>query len=255
MTDTPSRSIRLLYNAAPLTREAELTLDRDAAHYLRGVMRLSPGETLRLFNGADGEWLAEALSVEKRAVVLAIRAPLRAAASPPDLELLFAPIKKARTDFIVEKATELGCRRIRPVLTERTNAERVNVARLQAHAVEAAEQCELVFVPEVAPPEPLRAVLDGWDAGRALVFCDEERTARPLSAAAPPPPAAILIGPEGGFTPGEAQRLRAAPFVTSVSLGPRILRADTAAAAAIALWQAAAGDAGADASQSETEAD
>ena len=229
----------------PLSNGATIELSREASNYLFAVMRLQEGEACRVFNGRDGEWRAEALTANKRSGRLAILEQLKPPAPPPDLWLLFAPIKKARTDFIVEKATELGCRKILPVATRRTQSERVNIERLQAHAVEAAEQCELVFTPEVAPATRLEDVLSGWDAERALFFCDEARNARPLSIAArdvSSDKAAILIGPEGGFAPEERERLSALEFVTPVSLGPRILRADTAAAAAIAIWQDACGD-------------
>jgi 16S rRNA (uracil1498-N3)-methyltransferase len=165
---------------------------------------------------------------------------------PPDLWLLFAPVKKARTDFIVEKAVELGVARILPVQTRHTNSERIRQDRLQAHAVEAAEQCGATFVPPVADLAPLDRVLRDWPEGRGLLWCDEAsvRTEGPEASTSPLPsaPAAILIGPEGGFSTEEAQRLRTRPGVTALSLGPRILRADTAAVAAITLWQAARGD-------------
>lgn len=242
MTDEPpTRAIRL-YVTQPLAPGADLALDRDQAHYLANVMRLGLGDSFLAFNSEDGEWRVETLELTKRSVRIRCAAKTRPAAPPPDLELLFAPIKKARTDFIVEKATELGCRRIRPVITRRTNAERVKVDRLQAHAIEAAEQCGLVFVPEVLEPRALGATLEAWEPRRRLYFCDEAGGSALLSAAAHPGPAAILIGPEGGFDPAEAARLRETAFATPVSLGPRILRADTAAAAAIALWQSSVGD-------------
>jgi 16S rRNA (uracil1498-N3)-methyltransferase len=164
---------------------------------------------------------------------------------PPDLWLLFAPIKKARTDFIVEKATELGAARIQPVMTRYTTAERLRTERLLAHAVEAAEQCGGTFVPEVSEPVRLDALLDRWDGSRRILFCDESREAEPARialAAATPGPWAVLVGPEGGFAPNEAARLRDMAGVLPVTLGPRILRADTAAVAALALWQATLGD-------------
>jgi len=162
---------------------------------------------------------------------------------PPDLWLLFAPIKKARTDFIVEKAAEMGVARIQPVLTEFTNAERVRRDRLQAHAREAAEQCEATWMPEVAEPERLDRLLSAWPTGRRLAFCDETATNRPAGfAGAPEGPWALLIGPEGGFSETERRRLAGMPFVTQIGLGPRVLRADTAAVAALALWQATLGD-------------
>jgi 16S rRNA (uracil1498-N3)-methyltransferase len=165
---------------------------------------------------------------------------------PPDLWLLFAPIKKARTDFIVEKAVELGVRRILPVQTDFTNSERIRQDRLQAHAVEAAEQCGATYVPEVADLVPLSRLLAGWDTGRALWFADEAAAHGDASVGsgngAEKGPAAILIGPEGGFSPAERTRLRGLPFVHGLALGPRILRADTAAVAALTLWQARFGD-------------
>jgi 16S rRNA (uracil1498-N3)-methyltransferase len=240
MTD-PRPKIRL-YVDAPLGPGAVVTPSREQAHYLFGVMRLAAGDMLRLFNGRDGEWRAEVAAAGRRGGSLRVADRVRAQEVPPDLWLLFAPVKKARTDFIVEKAAELGVRRILPVFTRNTASERVNAARLRAHCVEAAEQCGGLAVPELAEAAPLAAVLAGWDPARTLVFCDEARTAPPLAAVAPPPPAAILVGPEGGFAPEEAAALRALRFVRAASLGPRLLRADTAAAAAVALWQAAVGD-------------
>ncbi|NBD28730.1 MAG: 16S rRNA (uracil(1498)-N(3))-methyltransferase [Alphaproteobacteria bacterium] len=227
----------------PLGAGQTVPLDRDQAHYLFGVMRLGPGAVLSLFNGRDGEWDAEVTEAAKRRGTLTCLQQTRPLQEPPDLWLLFAPIKKARTDFIVEKATEMGARRICPVLTEFTNSERVRVDRLQAHAVEAAEQCGGTYVPELAEPAKLDRLLDGWTPARALMFCDETR----LGAAdgmpdALRPPAAILIGPEGGFSPRERDHLRGMDCATSISLGPRILRADTAAVAALTLWQNAHGD-------------
>jgi 16S rRNA (uracil1498-N3)-methyltransferase len=243
MTDSGAK-IRLFVDA-PLGADAEVALSADQAHYLFSVMRLGAGAQVAVFNGRDGEWIAEARPSGRRGGALIARAPGRPQRVPPDLWLLFAPIKKARTDFIVEKAAELGCARVQPVFTRFTAAERLRVDRLRAHAVEAAEQCGETYVPEVAEPARLDALLDGWDANRRLMFCDETRDARPAAAAlaeAARGPWAILIGPEGGFAPEEAARLRALPHVLRVTLGPRILRADTAAVAAIALWQASLGD-------------
>lgn len=240
----PSRSIRL-HVAAPLAAEAEIALDRDAVHYLANVMRVVEGDSFLVFNSGDGEWLARVAAVGKRAATIRLDHRTRPPSPPPDVELWFAPIKKARTDFIVEKATELGARRIRPVLTRRTNAERVRLDRLTAHAVEAAEQCGLVYVPELLEPAPLARVLtalDGASSPRRLYFCDESGGAAPLDLMAEPGPAAILIGPEGGFDPEEAATIRAKSFARAVGLGPRILRADTAVVAALTLWQRAAGD-------------
>jgi 16S rRNA (uracil1498-N3)-methyltransferase len=203
-----------------------------------------------LFNGRDGEWRAEVAEAGKRGGVLSCHARTRAQAEPPDLWLVFAPVKRARVDFIAEKATELGCRRLVPVLTRFTNAARVNTGRLAAHCVEAAEQCGRLTVPEVAEPVALARLLDGWDPARRLMFCDESGAGAPaaevLRAAergeAGPSPWAVLIGPEGGFAPDERDRLAALPFAYAVGMGPRILRADTAAVAALALWQSVLGD-------------
>ena len=173
------------------------------------------------------------------------RAPGRPQRRPPDLWLVFAPIKKARTDFIVEKAAELGAARVLPVFTRHSSTGRIQPERLRAHAIEAAEQCGETYVLDIARPVRLDALLDAWDPARRLLFCDESRSAAPAAgalAAAAPGPWAILTGPEGGFAPEETARLRALPFVLPVTLGPRVLRADTAAVAAITLWQALVGD-------------
>ena len=213
------------------------------ANYLFNVMRLGSGAAVLVFNGRDGEWRAVVEQAGKRAGVLrceALTAPLRL---PPDLWLLFAPIKKARTDFIVEKAVELGVARVLPVQTRRTNADRIRQDRLQAHAMEAAEQCGATFVPEVAKLVALDKVLDTWPEGRRLLWCDEALAGQSAAlTGARGESWAILIGPEGGFSEGEQGRLRAMPGVVPLSLGPRILRADTAAVAALTLWQAALGD-------------
>jgi len=227
----------------PLAPGQPLTLDRDQANYLFAVMRLAAGDTILVFNGRDGEWLARVVQAGRRGGVLEAQARTRPVRMPPDLWLLFAPIKKARTDFIVEKATELGAARILPVQTDFTNADRIRQDRLQAHAVEATEQCGGTFVPVVGDLQPLARVLADWPTDRRLLWCDEHLAgpAAPL-ADLPRGPWAVLIGPEGGFSEPEQARLRAQPFVHSISLGPRILRADTAAVAALTLWQAALGD-------------
>ncbi len=234
-----------LFVTADLAPGAAVPLDAAQARYLFTVMRLTGGARVLVFNGRDGEWSAEVVEAGRRGGTLVAREPGRAQHRPPDLWLLFAPIKKARTDFIVEKATELGVARIQPVFTQFTNAERLRLDRLRAHAVEAAEQCGETWVPEVAEPVRFGPLIDGWDPGRRLMFCDEERAAPPAAQAlkaAASGPWAVLIGPEGGFAPEEALRLRGLPFVTAVTLGPRVLRADTAAAAALTLWQATLGD-------------
>jgi len=206
-------------------------------------MRLRVGDRIRVFNGQDGEWLADLEQVSKRGGSVLPVEQSGPQISPPDLWLVFAPIKKARTDFIVEKAAEMGAARIMPVQTGHTNADRIRQDRLQAHAIEAAEQCGGTFVPTVDDLTPLSRLLQGWDPDRRILWADEAlagpaQTLAGLAAG----PWAILIGPEGGFSDAERGQLRQLPFVTPVSLGPRILRADTAAVAALALWQAALGD-------------
>ena len=238
----------------PLSAGQTVPVGGGQAHYLFGVMRLAVGAGLRLFNGRDGEWSAEVAQAGRKRGLLVCRDRTAPQRDPPDLWLLFAPIKKARTDFIVEKATELGAARICPVLTDRTNAERVRTDRLRAHAIEAAEQCGGTFVPEVAEPQKLSKVLDGWDATRRILHCDEaaagQAAGRDLdrfrpAGGGPVGPWAVLIGPEGGFSPDERARLSGdgtGQYVLRMALGPRILRADTAAVAALVLWQAALGD-------------
>jgi 16S rRNA (uracil1498-N3)-methyltransferase len=243
MTDAKPK-IRLFVEAL-LGVGTEVQLDRDKAHYLFGVMRLGEGAQVALFNGQDGEWAAEVSEAGKRGGVLVCQRQTAEQRNPPDLWLLFAPIKKARTDFIVEKAAELGAARVQPVFTRFTNAERVRPDRLRAHAIEAAEQCGGTFVPEVLEPVKLDALLSDWPADRRILFCDESQTGRDALSAlreAPKGPWAILIGPEGGFALEEAERLRGMELALPVTLGPRILRADTAAVAAMTLWQAALGD-------------
>lgn len=233
-------------------------LAADQVHYLVNVMRLGEGDRVRVFNGRDGEWIAEITGVSKKTASLACVSEHKPQDGVPDLWLLFAPIKKMRLDFLVQKATELGVARLQPVYTARTVAERVNLERMAANAAEAAEQTGRMCVPEIAVPEKLAAVLAGWDAGRALLFCDEAgddaqaewggQTGR-----APPihkalqgrdrgRPWAVLIGPEGGFDPQERAALRMHEAVVPVALGPRILRADSAAISALSIWQSLLGD-------------
>lgn len=242
-----------LFVESDLDAGAGVDLTQPQAHYLFAVMRLGVGAPVKLFNGRDGEWLAEAVEAGRRGGRLVCRDRLRPQTRPRDLHLLFAPVKKARTDFIVEKACELGCAALRPVFTRFTNAERLRPDRLRAHMVEAAEQCGFLSIPALAEAERLDRVLDAWDeadAGRRLVFCDERRDAPPLAEALAPHarpggdagPWAVLIGPEGGFSDEEAARLRRLPGVVPAALGPRILRADTAATTALAIWQSVLGD-------------
>ena len=235
--------IRLFVNV-PLKAGQDVAVTVQA-HYLVSVMRRSVGDQLWLFNGTDGEWLAEITHANKRNATLRCIEQSAAQKNPPDLWLLFAPIKKARTDFIVEKAAEMGAARILPVQTQYTNSDRVRTDRLQAHAVEAAEQCGGTFVPEVADLAKLTTVLNSWPPDRKLLFCDETMGAEPILkvlSGETEGPWAILIGPEGGFSVAEAEALRDMPETVSVTLGPRILRADTAAVAAMTAWQVALGD-------------
>ena len=227
----------------PLAPRQPVPLEPAQAHYLSGVMRLKPGDEIAVFNGRDGEFRAHIAQAGKRGGTLDLLDQTAPQRDPPDLWLLFAPIKKARTDFIVEKATELGAALIQPIQTDFTNSERIRQDRLQAHAVEAAEQCGGTFVPAVQDLQPLSRLLDGWDSERRILWADEAMVGPAETLAVlPAGPWAILIGPEGGFSDAERARLGALPFVSRVSLGPRILRADTAAVAAITLWQAALGD-------------
>ncbi len=246
-----------LHVTQPLSQGAAVAPSPEQSRYLTQVMRQAVGDEILLFNGADGEWRARIAEVSKRGCVLTAHERTREQSTGPDLDLVIALVKRARLETIVEKATELGARRIRLVTTRRTNADHTNVSRLQAIAVEAAEQTGRLDVPEVAAPEKLERLLEGWDAGRALMFCDEAgddpseewggehgRAKPALDAlrAGRAGPWAVLIGPEGGFAPEERQRLRGLPHVTPVTLGPRILRADTAAISALTLWQATLGD-------------
>ena len=233
-----------LFVDAPLGAGQSILLDRDQANYLFNVMRLNVGAFISLFNSKDGEWQAEVFEATKRKGILVVKTQSMKQLNPPDLWLLFAPIKKARTDFIVEKATEMGVSRICPIITDYTNSDRTRQSRLQAHAVEAAEQCGGTFVPPVDELSKLSVVLDSWPTDRLLLFCDEKlvgKTVIDLSNLKNDK-WAILIGPEGGFSDFEAERLKSLSFVSSISLGPRILRADTAVVAALAVWQNELGD-------------
>ncbi|PZQ65695.1 MAG: 16S rRNA (uracil(1498)-N(3))-methyltransferase [Phenylobacterium zucineum] len=226
-----------------LVAGARLDLDEGQSRYLAAVMRLAAGDEVAVFNGRDGEWRASLAQVGKRAVTLEAQAQTRPQATGPDLDLVIALVKRARLETIVEKAAELGARRVRPVITERTNADHTRVDRLQAIATEASEQTGRLDVPQVCEPVKLEKLIAGWEDGRRLLFCDEAGDAKPvLQAVEGEGPWAILIGPEGGFSPRERETLRALPYATPASLGPRILRADTAAISALTLWQAALGD-------------
>ena len=227
-----------------LTLDVALVLKPEQARYLTSVMRLGLNDEVTLFNGRDGAWLAKISLITKKACQLTLERQVALQTVGPDLDLIVALVKRGPLETIIEKAVELGCRRIRLVTTRRTNAGHANVERLQAIAIEAAEQCERLDVPQVLSPQPLESLIKGWDA-RRLMFCDEAGDAKPvLSALAGQGagPWAVLIGPEGGFAPEERASLRALEAVVPVTLGPRILRADTAAIGALSLWQAALGD-------------
>lgn len=235
----PPASLPRLFVDRILAEGGTVTLDGAPANYLANVLRLGPGARVKLFDDRTGEWLAEIAEAGRKRVTLAVGERLREREAVPDLWLLFAPIKRGRIDWLVEKATELGVARLLPVLTRRTIVERLNLDRLRAHIVEAAEQCERTALTELAEPCRLDALLAAWPVERSLLFADEAG-GEPLDAQ--PGCAAILIGPEGGFTDEERSAIRALPQARPIGLGPRILRADTAALAATALWMAKAGD-------------
>ena len=233
-----------LYVDSSLEVGESLELPKAQAHYLGTVLRKREGEAVRIFNGQDGEWRAQITVISKRAATLTIIEQLRDPKPSPDITLCFAPVRKHRTAFITEKATELGASSLRPVITERTQFPKLNLEKMQAQAIEAAEQTERLDIPVIHPAQKLGQLLDGWDSSRALIFADEAGEAAPAMQALSDieGAAAILIGPEGGFSPQEREQLRAKNFVTPVSLGPRILRADTAALSLLTLWQAVQGD-------------
>lgn len=234
-----------LYVHDPLGPGLSVQLDRDRAHYLKNVLRRAPGDEVGLFNGRDGEWLGRITAFGKNAAEIALDRQRRPQAPGSDLWLAFAPIKRARIDMLAEKATELGCSVLLPVMTRRAEAQRVNIERLAAIAIEAAEQTERLDVPEVREPVAFDRLVADWPAERTLFVCAEAGAAVPIAEAVRAGmgrPAGFLIGPEGGFDPAELDRLRKLPFAVPVGLGPRLLRAETAALAALACWQALAGD-------------
>ena len=238
---------RLFLNA-DLAGGVVVALERSQANYLQNVLRLREGDGVLVFNGRDGEWQALLHSSGRKSAELRLEKATRPQPPPPDLDYLFAPLKQARLDYLVQKAVEMGAGRLRPVLTRHTQVQRLNQERVAANAIEAAEQCGILCLPRVDEPLPLAALLADWAAlegGRRIIFCDEDEVeADPLTAlsALAPSPLAVLIGPEGGFAIEERELLRSLPFVTPIHLGPRILRADTAAVAALALVQAHLGD-------------
>lgn len=234
-----------LFTGMDLAEGVLIEASREQANYLRNVLRMGPGAELKLFNGRDGEWLVRLERADRKACLMGALQQTRRQTAPPDMHYLFAPLKKARIDYMAQKATEMGAGLMRPVLTRFTAARRIKLDRLRANAVEAAEQCNLLCVPQIDPLEKLETVLRGWDADRALIYCDEAAPIQdPITALTPLKgrPLAVLIGPEGGFSDDERQMLRGLSYVTPISLGPRIMRADTAAVAALTLAGAVAGD-------------
>ena len=237
----PPRSLPRLFVRAALGEGATVGLDIGQANYLGNVMRKSVGDELLLFDGRSGEWLAAVAEAGKKRMTLKVERRTREPEILPDLLLAFAPVKRAQTDWLVEKATELGVARLQPVMTRRTIAERVKLERLEAIAIEAAEQCGRTLLPQIVAPLSLEQFLTSGRTGRRLYFADEQGGETAASALRPGP-AAILIGPEGGFADEERELVRAAPDAVAISLGPRILRAETAALAAASLFMAVAGD-------------
>jgi 16S rRNA (uracil1498-N3)-methyltransferase len=235
----------------PLAAGAKLAIDSSQVNYLRNVLRLRPGDPVLAFNGRDGEWQAAVADGGKRALFLAIEALSRAQTSALDLHYWFAPLKHARLDYMVQKAVEMGVSRLQPVLTQHGQVARLNLERMRANTIEAAQQCGILTLPDIAPPLPLDRVIGARDPARLLVFCDEDvevqepvaalAGARP-DAGAGPLPLAVLVGPEGGFAAAERATLIGLPNTVRLALGPRILRADTAAVAALALVQSVLGD-------------
>lgn len=239
----PPQSTPRLFVEPALSAGELRRIDGPQGHYLASVMRLKTGDPVKLFDDATGEWLGLATEVRKRDVTLELREKLREREAAPDLWLCAAPIRKGRIDWVAEKACELGVARLAPVLTRRAVVDKLNLDRLRSHMIEAAEQCGRTALPELAEPAKLSALLKDWPAERVLFFADETGGAPALEAMrARSGPAAILIGPEGGFDAEEREAIRAVPQAVGISLGPRILRAETAAAAAVSLWMGAAGD-------------
>jgi 16S rRNA (uracil1498-N3)-methyltransferase len=235
-----------LYVDVPLAGAREVALDRDQANYLLNVLRLKRGDVLLLFNGRDGEWQAHLAGAGKKALIAELGARTREQPHAPDLHFLFAPLKHARLDYLVQKAVEMGVSRLQPVITRHTQVARVNLERMRANVIEAAQQCGILALPEVAAPVTFERMVENIEAGRLLVFCDERAEVHDpvaaLAAVRGGRPLAVLIGPEGGFAEEERAALLKRPNVARIALGPRILRADTAAVAALALVQAVLGD-------------
>ncbi len=248
MASSFDHTAQRLFVAADLSAGARIAVDRTQANYLLSVLRLGSGDRVLVFNGRDGEWRAELEVSGRRDATLVATEQTRPQTPVPDLLYLFAPLKHARLDYMVQKAVEMGAGVLAPVITRRTQASRVNLERMEANVLEACEQCGVLAVPSVRPPRPLAALLADFatvEPGRTLIFCDEDREGEgpiPKLGALEPGPLALLIGPEGGFDPEERALLTRLPFVRAIGLGPRILRADTAAVAALAVVQAVLGD-------------
>jgi 16S rRNA (uracil1498-N3)-methyltransferase len=237
----PPKSLPRLFVRTPLGEGARVELDGSQANYLGNVLRLKEDAELLAFDGSSGEWLARIAEAGKKRMTLAVERQTREGETVPDVWLAFAPVKRTQTDWLVEKATELGAARLIPVMTQRTVAERVRLERLEAIAIEAAEQCGRTVLPEIAEPVQLRQLLDARDPARTLYFADEGG-GEPPATAFKAGPSLILTGPEGGFTDEERTAVRVAENAVAVSLGPRILRAETAALAALSAFMAIAGD-------------
>jgi 16S rRNA (uracil1498-N3)-methyltransferase len=234
-----------LFVPQDLAAGAAFDASPEQSHYLSNVLRMAEGTELLVFNGRDGEWLARVSAKAKKVVRLEAVEQTRPQPVTPDLIYCFAPLKVGRLDYLVQKAVEMGAGMLQPVVTQHTQLAKVSIERLQANAVEAAEQCGILAIPEVREAQKFTALLAGWDKERRLIFCDEDAsTNNPLSAlqAIDEKKLGLLVGPEGGFSEDERRQLRALPFVTAIPLGPRILRADTAAVAALAVIQATIGD-------------
>ncbi len=236
-----------VYVAAPLAAGLVVSFDRAQANYLSNVLRLKQGDELLLFNGRDGEWQARIAGAGKRALTAVIGQRMREQPKPSELHFLFAPLKHARLDYLVQKAVEMGAARLQPVITRHTQVARVNLERMRANVIEAAQQCGILTLPDVAEPFPFKAAIEQTGGDRLLVFCDEDAEVKdPVAALAAAARAglavAVLIGPEGGFAGEEREALLKRQNLVRIALGPRILRADTAAVAALALVQAVLGD-------------
>lgn len=238
-------TILRLFVDHPLSAETQITLDQNQAHYLNNVMRLSLGDEVHVFNGQDGEWSGELTEAHKKKACLRLQHQIRGQLDEPDVVLAFAPIKKQRLDFLIEKATELGVSRLIPVMTRRTNSARVRYDRLCAQVIEASEQCERLNIPHLEDAVDLPGLIKNWPDDRKLFVMNERGGAQPILTALQDhksSKAAFLVGPEGGFDPSELDLLEKLPFVVPISAGPRILRAETAALSALSCWQSVCGD-------------